>query len=104
MDQFVYPNSIPDDPHWPRLWGLDKIRMLDAWSRLTELGLDGEETVVAVIDTGVQLDHPDLMDSLWTNPGEIPDNGIDDDGNGFIDDVHGYDFAGLRLGNFSEQP
>ncbi|CAK9014448.1 Thermophilic serine proteinase (Ak.1 protease) [Durusdinium trenchii] len=94
MDQFVYPNSIPDDPHWPRLWGLDKIRMLDAWSRLTELGLDGEETVVAVIDTGVQLDHPDLMDSLWTNPGEIPDNGIDDDGNGFIDDVHGYDFAG----------
>jgi len=49
--------------------------------------------IVAVIDTGVDLHHPALQNSLWTNPGEIPDNGIDDDGNGFIDDVHGWNFV-----------
>src|SRR5262249_8774528 len=53
----------------------------------------GDTTVlVGVIDTGIDLTHPDLVDNLWTNPGEIPGNGIDDDGNGYIDDVHGYDF------------
>ena len=57
---------------------------------------------MAVLDTGVQLDHPDLRDALWTNEGEIPWNGIDDDGNGFIDDVHGYDFAGVQLSSQGE--
>jgi subtilisin family serine protease len=50
--------------------------------------------VVAVIDTGAQLDHPDLAANLWTNASEIAGNGIDDDANGFVDDVHGWDFAG----------
>src|SRR5205085_311382 len=45
--------------------------------------------VVAILDTGVQLDHPDLAANLWTNPGEIAANGVDDDRNGFVDDVHG---------------
>jgi subtilisin family serine protease len=48
--------------------------------------------VMAIIDTGIAANHPDLAGNLWTNPGEIPDNGIDDDGNGFIDDVYGWDF------------
>ena len=94
MDQPVYPTSIPNDAELHRLWGLEHVRSLDAWSRLNHLGLESQETVVAVIDTGIQLDHPDLKDSLWRNQGEIPGNGIDDDGNGFVDDVHGYDFAG----------
>jgi len=94
MDQPVYPTGIPNDAELHRLWGLEHVRSLDAWSRLNHLGLESQETVVAVIDTGIQLDHPDLKDSLWRNQGEIPGNGIDDDGNGFIDDVHGYDFAG----------
>lgn len=51
------------------------------------------EIVVAVIDDGVDLSHPDLEDRAWTNPGETPDNGQDDDGNGFVDDVHGWDFC-----------
>jgi hypothetical protein len=50
-------------------------------------------TVVAVIDSGIWLPHPDLQSKIWTNAGEIPGNGIDDDGNGYVDDVHGYDFA-----------
>jgi subtilisin family serine protease len=49
--------------------------------------------VVAIIDTGVDMDHPDLADNIWTNPREIPDNDIDDDNNGYVDDVHGWDFA-----------
>jgi subtilisin family serine protease len=48
---------------------------------------------VAIIDTGADTNHPLLAENLWTNPGEIPDNGIDDDGNGYIDDVHGWNFA-----------
>jgi subtilisin family serine protease len=48
--------------------------------------------VVAVIDTGIQLDHPDLASNIWVNPGEIANNNVDDDNNGFIDDVHGWDF------------
>ena len=50
--------------------------------------------VVAVIDSGIDLDHPDLAGAIWVNPGEIADNGIDDDVNGYVDDVHGWDFEG----------
>ncbi|MFH2056624.1 MAG: hypothetical protein ABIJ61_11745, partial [bacterium] len=50
--------------------------------------------VVAMIDTGVDLDHPDLAAHIWTNPGEIPDNDLDDDHNGYIDDYYGWDFSG----------
>lgn len=52
----------------------------------------GAEQLVAVIDSGVDYDHPDLAANMWTNAGEIPGNGFDDDGNGYVDDVHGYDF------------
>jgi subtilisin family serine protease len=48
--------------------------------------------VVAVVDSGVAADHPDVKGSIWTNTGETPGNGLDDDGNGFVDDVHGWDF------------
>lgn len=50
--------------------------------------------VVAVLDSGIEIDHPDLIANIWTNPGEIAGNGIDDDGNGYVDDVHGWNFIG----------
>lgn len=54
----------------------------------------GEQVIVAVIDSGIDLDHEDIKDILWTNPGEKPGDGIDNDGNGYIDDIHGYNFLG----------
>ncbi|MCH2200123.1 MAG: S8 family peptidase [Flavobacteriales bacterium] len=55
-------------------------------------GRQGEEVVVAVIDSGVDIEHEDLVNVIWVNEDEIPDNGIDDDGNGYIDDIHGWSF------------
>ena len=56
-------------------------------------------TIVAIIDGGTELDHEDLKAALWVNRGEIPGNGIDDDGNGYVDDVHGWNFAGRKDGS-----
>lgn len=90
----------PNDPRYPEMWGLNNtgqtggtpdadIDAPEAWDLQT--GSSG--IVVAVIDTG-RYDHVDLVGNLWTNPGEIPGNGIDDDGNGFIDDIRGWNFFG----------
>lgn len=68
----------------------DDIRFVSAW---TAANPAAGEVVVAVIDTGVDYTHPDLVSNLWTNAGEIPNNGVDDDGNGYVDDYYGYDFA-----------
>src|SRR5690606_1651646 len=54
----------------------------------------GTTTIVAVIDSGIDIDHEDLQGSIWTNTKEIPGNGIDDDKNGYVDDVHGWNFLG----------
>ena len=64
------------------------------WSELKENDtLPGENVVVAVIDTGVDYSHEELSSAMWVNNGEIPGNGIDDDGNGYTDDIYGYDFV-----------
>jgi subtilisin family serine protease len=57
-------------------------------------GKESQPVIVAIIDSGVDINHEDLQGNIWTNPGEIPDNNIDDDGNGYIDDVHGWNFIG----------
>jgi subtilisin family serine protease len=80
---------IPNDLYFPSQWNLAKIEAPAAW----EITTGGDEIAIAVIGTGVDLDHAELRNKIWTNPGEIPGNGIDDDGNGYVDDVHGWDFV-----------
>lgn len=73
-------------------WPLQKIGMPQVWD--TRTGSTGNDrVVVGVIDQGIDPTHEDLQANMWTNPGETPGNGVDDDGNGLIDDVHGFDFA-----------
>jgi len=69
-------------------WGADLIKAPEVWTK----GYTGQGVVVAVLDSGVDHNHSDLSSNIWTNSGEIPDNGIDDDGNGYTDDFYGWNF------------
>lgn len=97
---------LPDDPRFSEMWGLknigqatdsgghagmagNDIRAEQAW----DLTTGSKDVVVGIIDEGIDVNHEDLRDNIWSNPTEIPANGIDDDGNGFVDDVNGWDFA-----------
>jgi cell wall-associated protease len=73
----------------------------EAYKTLT--GKPSKTIIVGVIDSGVDPNHEDLKDVIWTNPGEIPDNGIDDDHNGYIDDVHGWSFIGGANGDINDE-
>jgi subtilisin family serine protease len=94
----VQPNYIrrpvgsapPDDPYWLAgyLWGLERIQAHPAWWSFT---MGAPDVVIADLDTGVDYTHPDLAANMWRNPGEVARNRQDDDGNGYVDDVHGID-------------
>lgn len=81
----------PNDPSFnaSTQWGLYQINAPTAWNVST----GSSSVVVAIVDDAVEITHPDLSPVIWTNTGEIPNNGIDDDGNGYIDDVNGFDVA-----------
>lgn len=88
----IYSHGVPNDPLLTSQWAISpqskiSIDVAASW----ESPVPDREVVVAVIDSGMDYEHPDLRDSVWTNPGEIAGNGIDDDANGYIDDVHGID-------------
>lgn len=101
--KYAEPNYVikaigtPDDPDFVSLWGMNNtgqnggtndadIDAVEAWDVTT----GDSSVVIGVIDTGVDYNHPDLQGNMWTNPNEISGNGIDDDGNGVIDDIHGF--------------
>ncbi len=98
-DYEIHEALTPNDSRFSELWGLlntgtfgkpgADIGATSAW----DLTTGSDEVVVAVTDTGVDLDHPDLAANAWVNPGEIAGNGIDDDNNGFVDDVRGWNFV-----------
>ena len=109
-------DGVPADPYFPYQWALHNtgavedslasffgsaelesslagadIDMIRAWQAIEGKSLD--TVLVVVFDSGIDYEHPDLQGKIWNNPWEIPDNGIDDDGNGFVDDYYGYDAA-----------
>jgi subtilisin family serine protease len=81
----------PNDPLYSQQWGMLSTKWDSIWQEYSDS--NPRETVVAVIDTGIDFTHPDLINSVWTNPDEIPGDGIDNDGNGYVDDVHGWNFV-----------
>ncbi|MDD5936331.1 MAG: S8 family serine peptidase [Clostridiales bacterium] len=106
--------SSTDDPYTSAQWGLDNpgyydqliddklinvystkdidMNMSEAWAVYNKEAINTREVIVAIIDTGVDTMQPDLKHAIWTNPGEIPGDGIDNDGNGYVDDINGWDF------------
>jgi hypothetical protein len=99
---------VPNDPDFSKLWGLHNsgqrvngttgaadadMDLPEAWGICSQC--TGSQTVIgAILDTGIGYNHPDLSNNIWINPNEIPDNGLDDDNNGYIDDFRGWDFVG----------
>ncbi|MDD2680675.1 MAG: S8 family serine peptidase [Patescibacteria group bacterium] len=80
---------LPNDTFYGYQWYLTRIQAPAAWEKVNT----SPDITIAVIDAGVEINHPDLKDNIWINVKEIPDNKIDDDANGFIDDVNGWDFV-----------
>lgn len=99
-DRQILKEQIPNDPNFNQQFGLHNtgqsggrvdadIDAPEAWAALPSAA----PVILAVLDDGVAIDHPDLSGNIYVNPGEIAGNGVDDDGNGFVDDVRGWDFA-----------
>ena len=95
QDMILHGDSRPgsafpalNDPGAYMQASLRQINVAEAWKTTT----GSRAVIVCIVDTGIDADHEDLQANMWVNEGEIPGNGLDDDGNGFVDDVHGYDF------------
>ena len=96
--------AVPTDPSFTEQWYLHNSAQLvngyvgnaDVdidWPEAMDVFSGTQEVIVAVIDSGVSVDHPEILPTLWTNDGEIPYNSIDDDANGYVDDSIGWDFV-----------
>lgn len=100
--KYKFNNIYPNDNFFNDQWALHNtgqnngisdadVDALEAWRYETG---SSNDTVVAIMDTGIDYNHEDLADNMWINEDEIPGNGIDDDSNGYVDDIHGWNFAG----------
>ena len=101
---FIYHiNKTPNDPMYGQLWGMNNVGQKDSANSVGVAGIDigaekawdittgTKEKIIAIIDTGVDFNHPDLKDNLWTNEAEANGKaGVDDDNNGVVDDIHGF--------------
>jgi subtilisin family serine protease len=109
LNYIVSINATPNDPLYPIQWPLNNTGQIYPESgrynsppgtpdcdidapEVWEISTGGPDTIVAVVDTGVDYRHRDLNDNMWINIGEITGNGVDDDDNGYVDDIYGYDF------------
>jgi len=98
----LHADRTPNDPSFNQQYGLALIGAQQAWDVNT--GSTGaSQVVIGVVDEGIDFNHSDLQANIWTNPGEIPGNSIDDDGNGFVDDVRGFNFVNNNGTVFSGQ-
>jgi subtilisin family serine protease len=99
-DRIITASALPSDPSLGALWGMNNtgqtggvadadIDAAEAWDVTT----GSRSVVVAVVDTGIDYNHPDLAANMWRNPREVAGDRVDNDGNGFVDDVYGWDFA-----------
>jgi len=88
-DYLAHIIATPNDPLYSGQWGLSQINAPAAWDMITGT----TDVVIAVIDSGLDTSHPDLAGQLWTNPGEIAGNSVDDDNNGYVDDIHGWNLV-----------
>jgi subtilisin family serine protease len=87
---FYKMSYTPNDPRWTNQWGPKKIQAQDAWN----LTKGNSSIIVAILDTGVDYNHEDLSGNMWRNPSENGGTpGVDDDGNGYVDDLYGWNFA-----------
>lgn len=100
--EFAEPNYVahltttpPNDPHYTDQWYLPHINAEAAW----ELEQGSANIIIGIIDSGLDFAQGDFAGKIWTNPGEIPDDGIDNDNNGYVDDVHGWDFTTMTATN-----
>ena len=88
-DSLVFADVAMNDPDLAKQWAHEVVHSAEAW----DLNAGSENVIVAILDSGVDYDHPDLAANMWKNPGEIEENGIDDDGDGYVDDVYGWNFV-----------
>ena len=109
-DRIITTAALPNDPSFRQLWGMNNtaqtggvvdadIDAAEAWDVTT----GSRSVVVAVVDTGIDYRHPDLASNMWRNPGEVAGDQIDNDGNGFVDDVYGWDFANNDADPFDDE-